>query len=65
MMNTSKFPFIESQLRYLTSLRESKQVEVIDFRPRLTRKFPNLSPRQADAIFRIWLIENPFKYLEK
>ena len=64
-MNTSKLPFIESQLRYLTSLRESKQVEVIDFKSRLTRKFPNLSPKQADAIFRIWLIENPFKYLEK
>jgi hypothetical protein len=64
-MDTTKFPVIESQLKYLTSLRESKQVEIFDFKPLLTRKFPNLSPKEADAIFRIWLIENPFKYLEK
>lgn len=54
-------PFFE----YLHKLRASKKVEMIDFRSRLLRSFPNLSAEQATAIVNLWLLENPYKYLEK
>jgi hypothetical protein len=56
---------IEVHLKYLTFLRDNKKANIFNIKSSLTRRFPNLSPKQADAIFRIWLIENPYRYLEK
>jgi hypothetical protein len=58
-------PVIEVHSNYLTFLRDNKKVDIFNIKSSLTRRFPNLSPKQADAIFRIWLIENPYRYLEK
>lgn len=54
-------PFFE----YLHKLRASKKVEMIDFRSRLLKSFPNLSTEQATAIVNLWFLENPCKYLER
>lgn len=54
-------PFFE----YLHKLRASKKVEMIEFRPRLLKSFPNLSTEHATAIVNLWLLENPYKYLER
>jgi hypothetical protein len=56
---------IEVHLKYLTFLRDNKKANIFNIKSFLTKRFPNLSPKQADAIFRIWLIENPYRYLEK
>lgn len=57
--------FLQVFFDYLDTLRGSKKVEMFDLKTRLLRKFPNLNTKQAEAIFRMWLLTYPYKYLEK
>ena len=61
----TEMPLIEVHLKYLTFLRDNVKADIFNIKSCLTRKFPSLLSKQADAIFRIWLIENPYKYLER
>lgn len=56
---------METFFDYLHKLRASKKVEIIDLKSKLLRRFPNLSTDQASAIVNMWMIENPYRYLDR